>query len=186
MDTPSFSAGVARLFFLSHFLVLSNSSYNRKVYIGKEAPFTEKNLHGWRMENKSNREGVSFYYIIGSVEFSWLKDNMQRYVHAYERAMSKAPVNAWISTQNTTPSVYFHVEGEAQPLEEALEQIFSSECGLPYAVLRPFKARGRTSGGFKAAEKVINRHGKRLKTKWEGALVQKIVCEEEKKNANKP
>ena len=131
------------------------------------------------MKNANGKDSVSFNYIIESTDFEWMKGNYGRFAKAYNK-MKDMGVDVFACITNSCscredPCVQFRVVGDKRTLERALDYFFGSECGLPSVVLKPSKSYGVSEDGYKIAEKVVNRHGKRLKSTFKGFFLEKVV-----------
>lgn len=128
------------------------------------------------MANENNsQEEVILSYIVGSSSIDWLSENILKYSEVCDKIRQNSTyIDGWITTRPAKPEILFQIKGSAGALEDALEKLFNSECGLPYAVRRPTSNK-ESKEGFRTAEKIIHKYGKKLKTCFDGALIQKVV-----------
>ncbi len=125
-------------------------------------------------ENNSQEE-VILSYIIGSNSIDWLSENISKYSEVCDKIRQNSTyIDGWITTRPAKPEILVQIRGSAGALEDALEKLFNSEFGLPYAVRRPASNR-ESKEGFRIAEKIIHKYGKKLKTVLDGAFIQKVV-----------
>lgn len=127
-----------------------------------------------RNENNSQEE-VILSYIIGSSSIDWLSENISKYSEICDKIRRNYTyIDARVTTRPEKPEIRVQIRGSAGALEDALEKLFNSEFGLPYAVMRPVSNK-ESKEGFRTAEKIIHKYGKKLKTVLDGALIQKVV-----------
>lgn len=120
-------------------------------------------------------EKVILGYDINS-NLDWMRDNLPKFISAYEKMKeSGADVRSWVISSGEFECVHYQVEGDKNSLEEALERLFTSECGLPSEVTKPSLLGGTNRKGFNTTERLINKYGKKLKTPFKGGLVRKVV-----------
>jgi hypothetical protein len=133
-----------------------------------------------KMRNKKDdNESVLLCYCVESTELGWLKDNLPVYLKAYdELKKSGLDVSSYVQSSSRNvmyDEISFGIKGDEDSLEKALDRLFSSECGLPDFVLKPSKGYGISKKGYKITEKMVQKHGKKLKSKLDGFFDIKFV-----------